>query len=182
MALVTPQQFATWLQRTLTPAQEAAAQMMLDAVSAEIQDYCGWHISPVITEEVTVDGSGARVQLLPTLKLLDLISVTESGTELDVDDVQWSEGGWMRRDCRWTDELRGVFAEIEHGYADTPPALVALICGAVGRVFRNPGGVLQERAGGESVTYSYTDRGTPSTLTAGELRILDRKYRIPLPA
>jgi hypothetical protein len=182
MALVTPEQFATWYQRTLTPAQEAAVAMMLDAVSGEVTDYCGWHIAPVITEEVTVDGSGGHVQHLPTLKLLDLIAVAESGTVLDVAGVQWSEGGWMRRTCRWTCDLRGVEAEIEHGYAQTPPALVALICGAVARAIANPAGVVQERSGGESVTYSYADRGTRSLLADGELRILDRKYRIPLRA
>jgi hypothetical protein len=183
VALVTVQQLAAWLQRPFAPGEEAAAQMLLDAVSDEVQTYCGWHIAPVITETVTVDGSGGVVQPLPTLRLLDIISVTESGTAVDVDGVQWSEAGWMvRPGCRWTCDLRGIVAEIEHGYTETPPAIVALICGVVARALANPSGVARESSGGESITYAVAADGTASLLTGAEMRILDRRYRIPLRA
>lgn len=180
MALVTLTQFAGWLQRGLDQYEAYTAQLAIDAVTGEVTDLCGWHIAPSLTETVTVDGSGSEVQGLPTLHLTALTSVTELGTAVDVADIDWSaDGSLARRESWWTNRRRGVVAEIEHGYAATPPALVALICGASSRAMANPGGVVQERSGGESVTYTYTASGTPSVLTKQERRILERRYQIP---
>ena len=172
--LVTPEQLAAY-PRTPAGTDTAAALPLLEAVSDAVRDYCGWHIAPAITETVTVDGSGAEVQGLPTLWLLDVVAVFDAGTALDVAGVEWSTNGILKRPgyC-WTTKLRGVEAEIEHGYAVTPPAVLALICEMVLRGAVVPVGTLREQSGGESVTWSTDD----VQLTARETRILDRRYRI----
>lgn len=171
-SLVTPQQLAAY-PRTPAGVDTDAAQPLLDAASEAVRDYCGWHIAPIVTETVTADGSGGEIQGLPTLMLLDLITVSSDGTALTVADVEWSANGSMRQ-CWWTAKFRGVVAEIEHGYADTPAVIVALICEMVLRGAVIPVGVTREQSGGESVTWSIDE----VYLTDREMRILDRRYRI----
>lgn len=92
------------------------------AVQEAIRGYCGWHIAPIITETVTVDGSGGCVQLLPTLRLVDLVSISNDGTV--VTDPEWSENGAVRG--HWTGKLRGVTATITHGHVWCPADLEAV--------------------------------------------------------
>lgn len=93
------------------------------AAVASVRAYCGWHIAPEVTETLTVDGSGTSVQMLPTLRLVDLISITNAGAV--VADPEWSTSG-MVRGC-WTSRFRGVVAEMRHGYEEWPSDLVAVI-------------------------------------------------------
>lgn len=93
------------------------------AACAAVRAYCGWHIAPSVTEDVTVDGSGGNIQLLPTLHLTALTSITNDGTA--VTDPEWSEAGMVRGN--WTQKLRGVTANMTHGFAVCPPELLPVL-------------------------------------------------------
>src|SRR5512139_2364445 len=82
------------------------------ATVAEVRAFCGWHIAPEVTETLTRDGSGGPVQVLPTLRLVDLISITNDGTA--VTDPEWSTSGMVYAGtwARWTPKFRGVVAEV----------------------------------------------------------------------
>lgn len=95
---------------------------------AEVRAYCGWHISPARTEDLTVDGSHATVQMLPTLWLTALNTLTVDGTPVDVGAVEWSRAGFLRRDAAWASRLRGVTVNVTHGY-DTWPADIEAVLG-----------------------------------------------------
>ena len=164
----------TYLKLTeeFTLAQEATAQQLLDGAASAVVEYCGWHIAPAVTATVTVDGSGAHVQMLPTLALSGVESVTECGVDVDADDYDWSKAGYLlRRSGAWTSRLRGIVAEITHGHAVTPPWLVTLICAAAGRAWSTTPGVAAESSGGESVTYAQAAPGT-----AGAVHLLEAEY------
>lgn len=185
-ALVSPEQFAAYMTpRVLTTGEEQAAALRLAAVSDEVLDYCEWHLTPVVTETVTVDGSGSDVQPLPTAHLLDVIAVISDGYPVDLTGLQWSAAGYLKVSGVFSSRLRGVTATITHGYAATPPAVAAMICEAVKRGMANPGGVVREASGGESVTYATVEGGrnggqvpAGAFLLERETRILDRRYRI----
>lgn len=104
-------------------APEGVDEDAWSAAVASVRSYCGWHIAPEVTETVTVDGSGSSVQMLPTLRLVDLISITNAGAL--VADPEWSTSG-MVRGC-WTPRFRGVVAEMRHGFTDWPSDLIAVI-------------------------------------------------------
>lgn len=91
-------------------------------VQALIRGYCGWHVAPVITETITVDGPGNDVLCLPTLRLLDLTDVLNDTTPVT---PEWSQAGFARR-CWWTGKLRGVTATLTHGYEYCPLEVVAV--------------------------------------------------------
>lgn len=188
--LVTIEQLSGYLKRGFTDLDAYTAQLMIDGTCAAVTEYCGWHIAPVVTETVTVDGTGTLIQTLPTLNLLSLDSVDENGLHLDVDRIDWSANGIMekRSGAWWTGRRRGVIADISHGYEVTPSWVTTLICAAAGRAFVSPLGVAQESAGGESITYTVPRPPTlvtapPGTvvLLAFEKKMLDR-IRVPLAA
>lgn len=155
MTLVSIEEFAGYLKLDLNTLDAYTAQLMLDGAIEAVIEYCGWHIAPVVSELVTVDGSGTALQPLPTLNLLAVDSIEENGRSLDVSQVDWSTNGLVekRSGGRWTGRRRGVTFGISHGYAAAPRWLVTLICAAAGRAFNTPLGRVQETAGDQSISY-----------------------------
>jgi hypothetical protein len=94
------------------------------AIVADVRAFCGWHIAPEVTETITRDGTGSSVLVLPTLRLVDLVSITNEGTA--VTDPEWSASGMVRAYC-WTWKLRGIVAEFTHGYEEWPAELLAVM-------------------------------------------------------
>jgi hypothetical protein len=178
VALVTVAQLASFLKRSFSEADAATAQLLIDGASELVVEYCGWHIAPSQAETVTVDGSGSRVQGLPTMRLTAVNTVTETGTALTVADLDWSENGLLEKQdgTTWTGRRRGVVANITHGYTAAPNWLVTLVCAVAGRPFLAAPGVVQEAAGGESVTYAQPSPGAGGAvlLLPVEQRMLDR--------
>jgi hypothetical protein len=190
MSIVVIEDFASYLKRDLGELDAYTAQLLLDGASDLVTEYCGWHITPVISETVTVDGTGTLIQTLPTLNLVSLDTIAENGRALDVSRIDWSANGLLEKrwvNC-WTGRRRGIVAGITHGYAQTPGWMTTLICAMAGRAFNSPLGILSETAGGESITYTVPRPPTLATappgtlvLLAFEQRMLDR-IRVPLAA
>lgn len=150
------------------------------AACSAVRAYCGWHVAPSVTETVTVDGSGSSVQLLPTLHLTALLSITNAG--IPVFDPEWSDMGAVRG-C-WTAKYRGVEASIAHGYPQCPAEVLAVARAAAARIVSDrasqaAGGAVQQVG---QVRYVLPrDGGTTAAGWDGpsyEAGILDR-YRIP---
>ncbi|QBI98660.1 head-to-tail adaptor [Mycobacterium phage Bobby] len=64
---------------------------------------CGWHVTPVQEETVSLHGTGHGFIVLPTLKPVELLSVTEDGREVDLDDLYFlsEEPGVLYKKCGW---------------------------------------------------------------------------------
>lgn len=159
----------------------------LDAVSQQIRNYCGWHIGPERTEQVTVDGPGGFVLALPTLHLIDIEQITDAGTTID--DPEWSRTGDVRKpDGRpWSTRFRGITATITHGY-DQVPALAELILELVAQAVNTPAGTtaVGEKMGPFSFDGAAAATGARyaiggATLLSSQLAVLDH-YRIQEPA
>jgi hypothetical protein len=188
--LVTVNDFAGYLKRALSDADAYTAQLMIDGAAEAVIEYCGWHIAPVLTETLTVDGTGLHVQTLPTLNLVQVNTVAEHGVNLDVTRIDFSSNGLLEKrsgQC-WTRRRRGVIAEVRHGYESTPRWVATLIYAVAGRAFISPPGVASETAGGESVQYTAPRTSALSAAPPGtialmqfEKKMLDR-IRVPLAA
>lgn len=167
---------------------QARADMALEQASAAVRLYCGWHIAPSQVDTVTVDGSGATVQGLPTLHLTAVASITEDDTAVDVTGIEWSAAGFLKRSTAWTCKLRGVTAQITHGYLEVPPEVREIVLTAAARGLATPaGGVVrdQEQVGDYSRNVQYSTVGqnqaAGGSLLPHELTVLDR-YAIANPA
>lgn len=147
------------------PLPPAPPGVDLDAWASaveRIRERCGWHIAPEVTETVTVDGSGGSVVVLPTLRLNDLVSITDDGTA--VTDPEWSRSGVVRRYC-WTYKLRGVVAEMTHGFEVWPYELEKLA--AEMAATSTPVGVKSVTSGSHQVMFE-------SGLSPAASEVLDR--------
>lgn len=107
------------------PFVEAA----VTAVGERIRDACRWHVSPVVTETLTVDSRGGIALFLPTLKLTAVSAVrdvTDPDAPVAITGYRWSTGGVLTRTggMRWPYGSRTVEVDITHGYPTCPAALV----------------------------------------------------------
>lgn len=169
------------------PAELATSLAVTEAdrllqAEALVREYCGWHIAPLRTGiEVTVDGSGSQVLDLPTLMLLDVVSILEDGVTVALSDVQWTEAGYLWRATPWTSELRGVVVTIDHGYEDVPASVEGVVQAVAQRAVQNPGSLVRKQVGPFGDTYSQTgfNQSLPIALLDAEREILDH-YKIPL--
>lgn len=97
------------LSGTTAPTPEEAAEKL-------VRDFCGWHVAPVVTETITLDGTGSRRLFLPSLKVLEVQSVEVDGIAVAADAYSWSESGILYRGGGWPDGYRNVVATIVHGH------------------------------------------------------------------
>lgn len=151
----------------------------LAAASAAVRRWCRWHVSPVIEETVTLNGQGGHHLGLPTMRLVELLTVEERQrgagqvwVPVDLDPlttgVEASEVGSVYRDQRWPVRLSGVRVSMRHGYEpDEVPDLAALVPVIVARGLANPTGVSAATVGALSVQFTRTEAGY--TVTGGAL-------------
>lgn len=165
---------------------EASDPRVLDAIKAvtsSIRREAGWHIGPVVeAHQVTLDGPGGQVLHLPTLRLVNLVSVTQLGEALDLagESHDWSELGLVeKRDGTfWTDRYRKIVAVMDHGFDDTSD-LKFLTLSLLARGLSSPLGATREQAGSMSIQWATAVPGVAGGLVPipSEQRIMDR-YRL----
>jgi hypothetical protein len=128
MAELTADDVADFTDGRLDSGDDEVVRMLAAALSVARQK-AGWHVSPVKTETITIDGPDSRVLFLPTMKLNTLTSVEEDGVAArPVDDRQVSagDGPLMRRRVAlrkrsggwWTGEYGGIEITMNHGFTE----------------------------------------------------------------
>lgn len=154
----------------------------LAGASAAIRRYCGWHVAPVVTETLTLDGPGGRVLSLPTLNVSAVGPVVEDTTSLtDSTDYRWSaDGSVKRKSGYWSDDYRILTVTLTHGYfLQDVPDVVRVILAVVARELSSPTGATREQAGAVSVSWAISSPGVSGgiALLQHERDVLDH-YRI----
>jgi hypothetical protein len=164
----------------LAEYQTGDPQRLIDQATALVRSYCGWHVSPVLADTVSLMGSGRPSILLPSLHVTDVTAVVEDGVTLALTDFVWDEVGILGRlDVPWTTPDKVVTVSFTHGY-DRAEDFEAVIMAVASRAQSSPDGVVRRQVGLVSETYSQT-----GTNTAGGVSLLPsekealRAYRIP---
>lgn len=145
------------MESLLPPVSSNRAQDILAGAETAVRRYCGWHVAPVIDDTLILDGSGSGTLFIPSLQVEDISSVTNDGTPIDVDALEWSAGGYLRAPAGrvWTDRLRGVRIQILHGY-DEASDVAEIIRAIAARAASAPDGYIREQAGTVSLAPSMT--------------------------
>lgn len=143
------------------------------AANASVRAWCGWHIAPVITETLILDGSGGIVQLLPTQRIVAISSALLNGVDV-TDRIRWSRhSGVIQLGTTWdTDDypygypwggcvfpnLPGVLEiTLDHGYdLDEVPDVANVIASVQSRSAAAPAGVVAQAVGSASIRYAET--------------------------
>lgn len=167
-----PADVAAYTQGRLSETDPRTPLLLAGALRAACT-YCGWHVLGEKSVDLVIDGPGAPLLVLPTLRLVAVTALADDGVELDVDAVEWSARGLVYKPGRscWTARLRGVAASITHGFEDAPDFNAAVLS-AVDRVL----------TGGREVIgpFQYpteTPAAAGSVFSAAEKAILDL-YRL----
>lgn len=123
------------------------------AASQAVRDYCGWHVTPCVSQELVLDGTGHGKIFLPTKRLKEVHRLEVDGQA--VTDFRFSEDGWITLSCGiFPRKERVVKVEIHHGFEAADPAAV-VVGNIVARAKMSPTGtVIQQRAGTQSVTFA----------------------------
>ncbi|MST50575.1 hypothetical protein [Mobiluncus porci] len=140
---------------------DPAALLLIDSVTAAIRSFCGWHVAPVVTETVTLDGTGGYHLNLPTGRLLDVTGLKIAGIAAPPESYDWSQSGMIQlRGGRFPARFRSVEVTMRHGYSlEEVPDVAQIIRQVVVNAAASPMGVLRENAGGVSIEYSTTGAG-----------------------
>ncbi len=107
-------------------ADDPETGRLLRAALAAARIYCGWHVTPVKTDDtVEIDGPGGNTLILPTLKLVTLTEVRERESVLTPAQLEVSRRGIVRKRRGlaphapwWTDELGAITVKMTHGYTE----------------------------------------------------------------
>ncbi|QRI45417.1 head-to-tail adaptor [Arthrobacter phage Leona] len=175
--LVTAAEFSAWTGGKV-PATDPRVEPLLAGASAGIRRYCGWHIAPVLEETLAGDGPGGRILLLPTGRLLSVVSVDNGGSAVDVAKVDASKLGMLElRDGWWSSRFGAVSVRVRHGYDLADVADVAQIVKQVtANALSSPMGATREQAGMVSISWATTAPGV-----SGGLSLLQRDLQVLAP-
>lgn len=141
------------LTTTTEPVDWGAAALLA------VRRYCGWHVAPVLTEDMTLDGPGGRALLIPSGQLLGVESLEEDGQVVDLESLEVSKAGVIRRSGGpWTNRLGGIKLTVKHGY-DEFDDLRGVVEQIAKRAASTGSGALSESAGPFSVRRGTTGGG-----------------------
>lgn len=122
---------------------------VVEAAGDSIRDECGWHIGPKAQTTIRyrgVKGTTAPVLILPTLRLIQVFSVTDrDGNPLD--GLDWLENGVLEREGGFPPWVEVTF---QHGYESCPKALLPIIAERASAASR--GRIKSEALAGRSVS------------------------------
>lgn len=155
--------------------QAGNPQFSLEAAVAAVRSYCRWHIAPVVTETVSVQGSGAGTLILPTLRLTGVASVTDDlGVAADLTLAKWSTAGVIQSTYWWS-AWRKFTVVFTHGYDALPADVRGVILSLADAGTSGVGGRVRQVG---QVTYDNGGSASADDLTGAQKAILDR-YRLP---
>lgn len=140
------------------------AEFWLNAAHGAVRRFCGWHVAPVITATLTLDGNGGTDILLPSLRVVRLDAALNDGVDVTA-QVDTSHAGILRLTSgRWTNRLGGVTVTLSHGYElDEVPEVAAIIAGIAKRG-PNSGRVEASESVNGSSRGGIVDRGAPISI------------------
>lgn len=126
----------------------------IEAASASVRDYCGWHVSPALTCEYTGEGEG-RIFVLPAMG----VSNVEYLKIANVSRLfQWKTNGLVRlSEGYFPDDWRAVECRYTAGFDSA--SIGAVVAQIVANSLAASPGVSDERAGNVSITYNRTGDG-----------------------
>lgn len=147
----------------VTAQTQVDPQFWLNAATQAIRNECGWHVAPIITETLVLDGTGGPDLLVPSLRVRSLSRVVNDGTVIDPSEVKFSRrAGVLTLRSGWSREVGSIEIEMTHGYTNEEVADVAgLIVTLTQRAAAGARGVAQQSIGPASVKYGTGRDGAP---------------------
>lgn len=169
---------------TVTPQEQALAI---------VRAYCGWHVTPIIQEEIFVDmPRPSSIVFLQSLRVVGVHSVEYRAgcdwrsvplCDISHSGLSWSQNGMIewggRNTCgTFPTGIKAVQVNYTHGFdIDEVKDFLSVVAGVAGRIEAG-GNIKKQAVNGASVEFfGNGDDGARAGLLESEKRILDR-YRL----
>lgn len=135
------------------------------SATRKIRNRAGWHIAATREDTRTLRIRRDGTAWLPTLHLVELISVTEDGNAIPLDDLGYElahddelvDGQLHRRS--WSTRPGAVVATFRHGFVEVPNDLQTLCMQMASRALMGRLGVVREQTLSSSIVHSATAPG-----------------------
>lgn len=139
----------------VTASTQVDPAFWLKAAQGAIRRACGWHVAPVITETLTLDGRGGSSLLLPSKRVVSIASVTNDGEDV-TEQVRFSRrAGVLTLASGWSCDVGAIEINLTHGFPpDEVPDVQALIVTLTKRAATGGGAIAQQGIGPASVRYA----------------------------
>lgn len=173
-SFVTASEFAEWTGGKIS-ASDPRVEPLLAGASAGLRKFAGWHIAPVLEETLVGDGPGGRLLVLPTGRLLSVVSVDNGGETVDITTVDSSKLGMLElRSGWWSSRFGAVSVRVQHGYdlADVED-IRQIVKQVTSNALSSPMGATREQAGTVSISWATTAPGV-----SGGLSLLQRDLEV----
>lgn len=147
----------------VTSQTQVNPQFWLNAANAAVRRECGWHVAPVITETLILDGRGGPTLLLPSQRVTAILSVKNEGEDV-TSRVRFSRSaGVLTLASGWSTEVGSIEIELTHGHPiEDVPDVAALIVTLTKRAAAaGAGNIAQQAVGPASARYSVGGDGAP---------------------
>ena len=142
-------------------ATDEQLRAVLEAVSASIRAYCGWHVAPVIDCTYTGRGEG-RLLMLPAMGVHGVESLTVGGVEST--DYSWDDYGMvMLNSGTFPRAFRSTVCTYSAGIESAE--LAQVVSQIVSNALVAAPGVSSESAGNVSISYNKTGDGITGGVT-----------------
>ncbi len=153
------------------PVDHPDVERALRAATSKIRKRARWHIWPVMTKTVRLNGPGTKILQLPAMHLTEVASIVELGKTINLSrlDIGYDDGQIGGR--FWTDRLGAITATFTAGYEEIPDELEGLVLEMTARALGSPLGAIREQTLSSNVTWSAT---APNV--AGGTVILDHEF------
>lgn len=180
--IMDPEEFAAMTGGAFAGEDAGRIEAMLDAVSASVRAFCGWHVAPMLPCKAVTEGPGWAL-CLPSLAVRSVSSVSVLGEALEAASYEWRSDGMVRRrpPSYWPSDWGGVEVSFESGFdLAAVPDLAAVVAQIASNAMAAAPGVRSERAGGVEIEYNQTGSGI-----SGGVGLLPRDmqmlaaYRLP---
>lgn len=164
--------------------QDPRAEQSILAATHAVRAYCRWHVAPVVTETVKLDGLGGDFLSLPSLRVRAITAVRSDGLDVPSAGWRWSAslGTVLAVQGAWSPYYAGIEVDLEHGYELEEVAdVVQIVLTAAARDLVSPLGYIREQVGSTSTAPSLV---APNV--AGGVHLMDHEradlapYRIVL--
>lgn len=159
----------------ITAATHPFLKDELEAATASIREYCGWHIATKQAVTLVRRFPSWEQVYLPAMQIEGVTSAVLDGRTLTSDDLAKVEFDPI---TGWTNlSGRSISVAFNAGYEKVPADLKQLVLELSAGALGSPLGITKEQAGGVSVTL---DRASGALLDQDEMRLVPYKLgRLP---